>query len=230
MQTLDFNKDTPVGRVATAVPLSTRVFARHGIDFCCGGGVSLETACTTRGLAVDAVLAELHAELREAPTDAPTWEGAPLPALLDHILQTYHRPLDEELPRIEAMARKVHRVHGDKDPERLGQMLATFLALKADLDQHMQKEEQILFPMIRSGQGAMAAGPIGVMEHEHDDVGNMLRTLRSVTDDYTPPDGACNTWRALWHALADLERSLHEHIHLENNILFPGALGTRHPA
>ncbi len=224
MQSPDFDKSTPVGRLAAAAPLATRVFARHGIDFCCGGGVPLGQACETRGVAVDAVLEELRAELREPSEDGRSWDGAPLPDLIEHILQTYHRPLDEELPRIEAMARKVHQVHGDKDPERLAKMLATFLALKADLEQHMQKEEQILFPMIRSGDGAMASGPVGVMEHEHEEAGGMLRTLRSVTDDYVPPEGACNTWRALWHGLADLERALHEHIHLENNILFPRAL------
>jgi regulator of cell morphogenesis and NO signaling len=122
------------------------------------------------------------------------------------------------------MARKVYQVHGEKDPERLQRMVSTVVALRADLEPHMRKEEQILFPMILGGQGASTGGPVSVMRQEHDDVGRMLITLRSVTDDYTPPEGACNTWRALWHALADLERSLHEHIHLENNILFPAAL------
>jgi len=226
MTTTDFTQDTPVGQIATRAPLATRVFARHGIDFCCGGGLPLTQACARREVAVDDVLAEIQTELASSEGEVASWEGAPLDALIEHILATYHRPLDEELPRIEAMARKVHAVHGDKDPERLGAMLKTYLALKADLEPHMMKEEQILFPMILAGEGAMAGGPVHVMQMEHEEAGGLLRRLRELTDDYTPPEGACNTWRALWHAFADLERSLHEHIHLENNILFPSALGS----
>lgn len=226
MDTIEFTKDTPVGRIAASAPLATRVFARHGIDYCCGGGAPLEQACRRRELPVDRVLEEIHAETRGADADAGSWDGAPLPDLIEHILATYHRPLDEELPRIEAMARKVHAVHGDKDPERLGGIVETYLALKDDLEPHMMKEERILFPMILAGNGAMAGGPVEVMRHEHDHAGELLRRLRALTDDYTVPAGACNTWTALWHALADLERSLHEHIHLENNILFPRALGS----
>jgi len=225
MQTIDFTPETPVGELAAAAPLSTRVFARHGIDFCCGGGRPLAEACTAAGQNVDDVMADLRTELAEHEDDTESWAGAPLPHLIDHILQTYHRPLDEEMPRIEAMARKVNQVHGDKDPERLGGILTTFCALKSELEQHMMKEEAILFPMIRSGDGTMAEGPVSVMRYEHEEAGAMLRKLRELTNDYAVPEGACNTWRALWHGLADFERSLHEHIHLENNILFPRALG-----
>jgi len=225
MQTTDFTPETPVGELAAAAPLATRVFARHGIDFCCGGGLPLTEACAAAGKDIDDVMAELRAELAEPEDDTESWAGAPLPHLIDHILQTYHRPLDEEMPRIEGMARKVQQVHGDKDPERLGGIVTTFCALKSELEQHMMKEEGILFPMIRGGNGFMAEGPVGVMRYEHEEAGAMLRKLRELTNDYTVPEGACNTWRALWHALADFERSLHEHIHLENNILFPRALG-----
>ncbi len=224
MAPTEVTPETLVGQLATRAPSTTRVFARHGIDFCCGGGVPLAQACARRELAVDDVIAEIQRELETPTGDVKSWEGAPLPDLIEHILTVYHRPLDEELPRLEAMARKVVSVHGDKDPERLGAMLETVLALKGELEPHMMKEENILFPMILSGQGAMAGGPVHVMRHEHDEAGAMLRRLREVTDDYTPPDGACNTWRALWHGLAELERSLHEHIHLENNVLFPAAL------
>ncbi len=224
MQELEITKETPVGRVAALAPLATRVFARHGIDFCCGGGVPLSKACDKRDLSVDRVIDEIRDELETSSDDPATWDEAPLPGLIDHILATYHRPLDAELPRIEGMAVKVHAVHGEKDPERLADLVATFKALKADLEPHMQKEEQILFPMILGGNGAMAGGPVQVMRHGHAQAGALLRRLRELTDDYTVPKEACNTWTALWHALADLERSLHEHIHLENNILFPRAL------
>jgi regulator of cell morphogenesis and NO signaling len=122
------------------------------------------------------------------------------------------------------MARKVLEVHRDKEPEMLTELLSVVLGLKADLEPHMMKEEMILFPMIEGGRGSMADGPIAVMREEHDLVGTTLKRLRELTRDYEVPAQACNTWRALWHGLAALERELHEHIHLENNILFPRAL------
>jgi regulator of cell morphogenesis and NO signaling len=217
-------KETKIGQIAAEHPLTTRVFARHGIDFCCGGGVPLEDVCEKKGLSIETVLGEIQKELEAPGASEKSWEHAPLGELIDHILVTYHEPLYEELPRLEAMARRVHQVHLDKDPERLTELLKVYLEIKNDLDQHMMKEEQILFPMIREGQGAMANGPISVMLHEHDFVANGLRRIRELTNDYKVPAEACNTWRALWYGLLALEESLHLHIHLENNILFPRAL------
>ena len=214
---------TTVGEIATEHPLATRVFARHGIDFCCGGGVSLKEACETRGLDLNAVMAEIEKETGEGPNDTRRWDQEPLTDLIDYILVTYHRPLDEELPRLNDMAVKVLDVHRDKAEQTLTDLLATYQALKAELEQHMAKEEQILFPMIRQGRGAMTGGPIAVMEAEHESAGAALARLRSLTNDYQVPEEACNTWRALWHGLQALEHELHSHIHLENNILFPRA-------
>ncbi len=218
--------DTTVGKIAVEHPLATRVLARHSIDFCCGGGKPLAEVCTRLGLDTEAVLKEIQQELASSDEPERRWDEAPLEDLIDHILTAYHRPLDEELPRLEAMARKVHKVHGEKDPERFAELLAVYLALKAELQEHMMKEEQILFPMIRQGRGAMASGPVSMMMHEHDSAGNALRRLRELTNDYQPPEEACTTWRALWHGLAALETAMHEHIHLENNILFPRALAS----
>lgn len=215
--------DSTVGSVATRHPLATRVFARHGIDFCCGGGQPLTVACEAQGVDVQQVLEELEQELESPETKEVRWDEQPVDALIDHILVTYHEPLKEELPRLEAMMRKVHEVHGDKDRERFDALLEVVLAIVADIEQHLPKEEEMLFPMIRSGRGAMALGPMHVLEMEHEILGGMLRKLRELTDDYTVPEGACNTWRALWVGLEDFERSLHEHIHLENNILHPRA-------
>ena len=215
-----------IGEIAVDHPLATRVFARHNIDFCCGGGRPLAEVCTKLGLGTEAVLNEIQQELASSDEPQRRWDEAPLEDLIDHIVTAYHRPLDEELPRLEAMARKVNRVHGEKDPERLADLLAVYLALRAELEQHMMKEEQILFPMIRQGRGAMAKGPVSMMIDEHDSAGNALHRLRELTNDYQLPEGACTTWRALWHGLAALETALHEHIHLENNILFPRALAT----
>ncbi|MHC4408098.1 MAG: iron-sulfur cluster repair di-iron protein [Planctomycetota bacterium] len=223
---MTITSETTVGSVATEHPLATRVFARHGIDFCCGGGKPLREACAAQGVDTDLVLAELTKELSDTTQTETRWDEAPLTDLIDHIVNTYHHSLREELPRLEAMARKVNQVHGEKDPERLQGILDTLLALKSELTMHMRKEEEILFPMIAAGQGASAMGPVSVMEAEHADAGNMLRRLSELTDQYTAPEGACNTWRGLWAGLEDLERQLHTHIHLENNILFPRALAS----
>ncbi len=222
MQTI--TTGTPVGQVATQYPLSTRVFARHHIDFCCGGGRPLADVCRSKGLDADRILAEVQQEIAGPDVVGERWDEAPVEALIDHIVNRYHGGLREELPRLEAMARKVHRVHGDRDPERLTALLSVYLAMKAELDDHLLKEEAILFPAIRRGQTISRNGPIAVMLREHDDAGEALRQLRILTDDYTPPADACTTWRALWHGLEALEADLHQHIHLENNILFPRAL------
>jgi len=223
---MDITQDSKVGQIATEYPMATRVFSRHNIDFCCGGGVALESVCAKKGLEVQTILDEINSELSDNENTEVRWDQESLPALIEHILAVYHRPLDEELPRLEAMARRVVEVHGEKMPQILPQILSTYLMLKTELEQHMSKEEQILFPMILQGQGCMAEGPIEVMHEEHDNAGEALQKLRELTDNFTVPEEACNTWRALWHGLEALEDSLHKHIHLENNILFPGALSS----
>ena len=215
-----------VGQVAKEHPLATRVFHRHGIDFCCGGGKPLDEACAKRGVDITAILDEIHRELETATEPEQRWDQAPLDQLIDHIVGTYHDALREELPRLEGMASKVLKVHFDTDPARLTQLHTVFSNLKDELEQHMLKEEQILFPMIRNGKGAMAVGPVSVMEDEHTSASEALESLRQLTNDYEVPEYACTTWRALWHGLAALEESLHQHIHLENNILFPRALAS----
>jgi regulator of cell morphogenesis and NO signaling len=220
--------ESKIGRIAAEHPLATRVFARHGLDFCCGGGRPLREACEQRGLDARAILAEITQEIAEQPEEREArWDEAPLDDLIEHILATYHVPLQEELPRLEAMVRRVADVHRDTRPETWAELSAVYAGLKAELEQHMAREEQILFPMIRRGQGAMAGGPIAIMEHEHDSTGRALDRLRELTGGYEVPEGACNTWRALWHGLAALEQALHQHIHLENNVLFPRALRAR---
>lgn len=215
----------PAGAIAAQHPIATRVFHAHDIEFCCGGGRPLQDACMRRGLDTDAIVVEIE-ELLAGDSSTPVlWTEAPLEDLVEHILVTYHRPLDHELPRLEQMARKVARVHGDKQPDVVPEVLSLFLALKSDLEAHMQKEEEILFPMILDGDGALAEDPIHLLEGEHDEAGRTLRRLRQITQDYRLHPEACGTWRALWHGLELLERDLHEHIHLENNVLHPRALG-----
>ncbi len=218
------NSDTPIGKIAAEHPLVTRVFARHQMDFCCGGGRPLGEVCADKKLDVTAILEEITSEM-ETRSDAVHWDDAPLGDLVDHILVTFHAPLKEELPRLDGMARKVLDVHGDKDPEGFRELAAIVGTLREDLLNHLEMEEDILFPMIQQESAYMAQGPIEVMEAEHEIAGDMLRRLRELTNDYVAPPEACNTWRALWHGLGALESDLHQHIHLENNILFPRVLG-----
>lgn len=221
--TSDLSPASPVGEIAAHHPLATRVFARHSIDFCCGGGISLADACARRRLDATGVLAEIEREIASPAAAAPSrWNEAPLAELVAHIVGRYHDPLREELPRLESMTRKVFRVHGDKDPQRLAALLESFLRLQRELDEHLREEEESLFPAllrVAAGQRAEVASFID----DHSRVGQELRRIRDLTDGFRVPDGACNTWTALWHGLAALERDLHEHIHLENNVLFPRA-------
>ncbi|MCC6624448.1 MAG: iron-sulfur cluster repair di-iron protein [Deltaproteobacteria bacterium] len=191
------------------------MFARHKIDFCCRGGRPLAEAAEQARVAVPQIVEEIALLVREP--DAIDWTTQPTAALIEHILVTHHRPLDEELPRLAGLAQKVARVHGGPMNEAV---LGLYQALVDDLLPHMQKEERILFPMMLAGH-PHASAPIRVMLAEHDDVGRILHDLRAVTDDYALPPEACGSWRALWSGLAALEADLHVHIHLENNLLFP---------
>ncbi len=225
MNVASISPSTQVGRLASEFPVTTRIFARHGIDFCCGGGRPIEAVCRERGLDVDSVLTELR-EVLEAPGESqPSWNEQSLAMLVDHIVHVFHDDHREELPRLEAMANKVRDVHGARDPERFEALARTVSEVRADLEQHMLKEERVLFPLIAAGHGANAAMPIAVMMAEHDQADSQLQRIRELTNDYQVPPEACTTWRALWSGLEAFERDLHEHVHLENNILFPRALG-----
>jgi regulator of cell morphogenesis and NO signaling len=159
------------------------------------------------------------------------WTCEPLPALIDHIVTVYHAWLREEMPRLEQMAGRVARVHGAKAPRLLGRLEAIVGELSADLREHMLKEERVLFPAICALDAGHAPAlpvaldaPIRVMMREHDAAGDLLAELRRITDGYTPPEWGCATSRALYATLEELERDMHVHVHLENNILFPAAL------
>ncbi len=217
---MNITSSDKVGEIATRHPMATQVFSRHGIDFCCQGGVALQDACERQGLSTPEVLGEIEQALSVGDPELERWDAVPAADLIRHIVHAYHVPLREELPRLESMARKVARVHGDKDPERLGSLLQTFLRLEAELEDHMAREEELLFPMILQ-RGDSGGVPVSIFIDDHSEAGRALATLRELTDDYRVPEGACNTWRALWHGLEALERSLHLHIHLENNVLFP---------
>jgi regulator of cell morphogenesis and NO signaling len=204
-----------VADIAATLPGATAVFRRHRLDFCCGGKAPLAEAVAARGGDLAAVEAEL-AGLVQATTAAP----ADTDALIELILGRYHAAHRRELPELVRLARRVEAVHGDREGAPLG--LSTVLEdLAAELESHMQKEEQVLFPMMRRGGHPMIAHPIGAMRHEHDDAGEQLRMVERLTNGGVPPEGACNTWRALYAGTRKFADDLMEHIHLENNVLFP---------
>ena len=224
-----------IGELVTERPGRSRVFERLNVDYCCGGKLPLAEACEKRGLDVDTVLAQLQqadaeADVRDASlADA---DAMGLTELADHIEQTHHAYLRSELPRLDQMTEKVYRVHGESDP-RLAEVRWAFTALKHELESHMPKEEQILFPIIRrmeaEGRSVQTpfgsiAQPIAQMELEHEQAGDALATIREATDGYRPPLWACNTYRAMLDALRQLEQDMHQHVHKENNVLFPKAL------
>ncbi len=209
---------TTLADLAVHHPAASRVFHRHGLDFCCHGGRPLAEACADRGLEPGAILGEIEAE--SATSDAAVrWDERPIRELVDHIQGYYHRRLRAELPELVALAKKVEARHAEKASCPRG--LAGHLeAVHASVLEHLAKEEQILFPMIRSGRARFAAGPIQVMEAEHLDHAEGLARTRALPADLTAPEEACPSWRALYLRLGELEAELMEHIHLENNVLF----------
>ncbi|HWQ54141.1 MAG TPA: iron-sulfur cluster repair di-iron protein [Bryobacteraceae bacterium] len=225
-----------VGEIAAEYPATVRVFQRHQIDFCCGGKLPLANACESRGLAPEKLLEELEEAAAGRQTDATDWNAASLTALIDHIVRTHHEYLKSELPRLSEMLARVISKHNNKYgqiPEQLGEI---FEGLRAELESHLMKEENVLFPLVEQMEAAAKAGvsappahcgsvnnPIRVMVHEHDSAGGALAELRAVSRNYAVPEDACNTFRALYHDLEVLEADLHQHIHLENNVLFPRA-------
>jgi len=218
-----------VGELVRELPSRSRVFERLGIDYCCGGKASLQEACAARGLEVSAVLEELQ---QTPPAEGETdWSRASLTDLTEHIEATHHAYLRRELPRLQTLLAKVEQVHGARHPW-LTELARVYLALQAELESHLMKEERILFPYIRGLDGAGGSEacfatvrqPIAMMEHEHDQAGVALAAMRRLTSDYTAPDDACGTFRALLDGLAELEADLHQHIHKENNLLHPRAI------
>jgi regulator of cell morphogenesis and NO signaling len=226
---MNITETTTVAEIASTIPSSVRVFQRHGIDFCCGGKTPLASACEEHGVAFTAIVEAIEASAHTRRSDPRDWNSAPLATLIDHVVTTYHRPLGDELPRLESMAAKVARVHGSKAPH-LPRVAAVVTELSADLQLHMRKEELVLFPAIRAIEASAAPAelrldmPIAVMEHEHDHAGALLAELRVISDGYAAPEWACETFRALYQGLSELEAAMHVHVHLENNILFPRAL------
>lgn len=234
---MPFTPIMSVNEIVKALPSSVRLFEQYSIDYCCGGAKPLAEACAAKKLPVEDVLRKLG-ELEDGAgnSDAVQWETASLSDLTHHIVHVHHQFVRKEIPRLGALIEKVESRHGETHPE-LANIRRIFGNIGAEMLDHMLKEEQVLFPYIEHLEAARVAStlpaapvfgsvarPVECMTREHDRAGSMVREIRDLTKEYTLPEGACPTYRAMLDALHEFEQDLHRHVHLENNILFPRAV------
>jgi regulator of cell morphogenesis and NO signaling len=228
-----------VRELAIEIPNATRTFEKFGIDYCCGGEKSLSDACRQAHLPVDDVLRALEQGSSFTPAKEagqPNFTNGALGSLIEHIVTTHHVYVKQEIPRLQQLLRKVVSVHGKNHPD-LGKIERTFQPMAAELTSHMMKEEHILFPHIVALENAVNSGrpkpkpvfgtlgnPVHMMQLEHDSAGAALKSISELTGNYTPPEDACFSYKTLFTALKEFESDLHQHVHLENNILFPRAI------
>jgi regulator of cell morphogenesis and NO signaling len=212
------------------------IFEKHHLDFCCNGKRTLEEACTANNLPIHDIITALEQTKKETTYIAtPPYENLTLSQLADYIIAVFHGYTKNEMPVIAGYLQKVAAKHGDRHPE-MKKVYETFIALKEELEEHMKKEEIVLFPRIQEIEQQATSGnhlqhsmsylnsPINMMEHEHDDAGQAMAEIRHLTNNYQPPADACTTYRLCLAALEAFELNLHQHVHLENNNLFPKAL------
>jgi len=231
-----------VREIALEIPSSIRVFEKLGIDYCCGGRKPLADACMESNLEIDAVLAALEASNNIHSAVEVNWGTTSLERLIEHIVSSHHVYVKQELPRLAMLAEKVVARHGETTP-KLFVLKSTVAQLDAELTHHLGKEEMVLFPYIVSLEVALSTGgdmpascfgtvanPIAMMTQEHDAAGALLADLRRLSNGFVPPEGACPTYHAFYDGVREFEQDLHQHIHLENNILFPRAIALENAA
>jgi regulator of cell morphogenesis and NO signaling len=228
--------NTTVAELAATSLAAVRIFEKLGIDYCCGGKRPLADVCRDKGYDPEAVRRDLDAAVAGIETPRHDWNTTSLGMLIEHIVNTHHEYLRREFPAVQARLDKVYRVYNERYGPTLLGLPEVFAELRAELDLHLHKEEMILFPAIAALEAAVEMGrplpptpfgtmanPISMMMAEHDSAGESLVRIREITRDFELPEHACVTYRALMSGLDELERDLHMHIHLENNILFPRA-------
>ena len=234
-----------VRELAIEIPNATRTFEQLGIDYCCGGSKSLRDACQNAHVSLEDVLSALETGgiFKPAPgSDVQEPGSGTLIQLIEHIVGTHHAYVKRELPRLQQLLHKVVSVHGRAHPE-LSRIQQAFQGMSAELGSHMMKEERILFPYIATLENAVSNGrprprppfgtvsnPIHMMELEHDAAGAALKEISTLSSNYEPPEGACFSYGTLYEALKEFETDLHQHIHLENNMLFPRAIALENGA
>ncbi len=234
--TMSGHEAKTVREIALEEPSSIRVFEAYGIDYCCGGRKPLSEACMAQNVDLEDVISALYEAAKGPVVDSADWNARPLGNLVEHIVTTHHAYVKRELPRLAVLAEKVVNRHGDTQAH-LPKIRKALGELDAELTSHLMKEEVVLFPYIvgmekvAKGEAekpracfATVASPIEMMMEEHDKAGLLLAEMRRLSGDFVPPAGACPTYCGFYQGLKEFEKDLHQHIHLENNILFPKAI------
>ncbi|MBL7890795.1 MAG: iron-sulfur cluster repair di-iron protein [Bacteroidia bacterium] len=229
-------KEPTIGELVKKDFRKAEVFKKYGLDFCCGGKKTLTAACKEKGLDVVQIEQELKSCDVQHVVSSNNYDSWDLAFLADYIVNQHHKYVKLAIPVLFEYTQKVARVHGDRNPEVVS-VAEKFILIADELNRHMCKEEDVLFPYIKHLSEAKSSGmkveaspfgtvenPINMMEHEHDIVGRMMEEVRSITNGYNPPANACTTFRLSYQKLEEFENDLHQHIHLENNILFPKAI------
>lgn len=233
---MNFNSETRIKDIALSNPAARQVLEDAGLDYCCGGGKSLHEACLHANVSSEAIGNRLTENSKGSESEDLNWIAAPLCDLTRHIREKHHRYVREAIPRTQALSDKVCVKHGANHVE-LGKIGALFAEVGREMIMHMQKEEQILFRYIDALEKAVnthgsieppffktVKNPIHVMMQEHDAAGDLVRQIRALSSEYTPPEEACTSFKALYEALREFEADLHQHVHLENNVLFSRAV------
>lgn len=225
-----------IGEVVAQDYRTAAVFSKYGIDFCCKGHRSIEEVCEQKSLDSDGLLVTLDEVLAHQTSQSIDYKTWPLDLLTDYVEKTHHRYIEEKTPVLLQFLNKLSRVHGKNHPELL-EVEQLFKESAQELAVHLKKEELILFPFVRKMVGAKIGNekiqaphfgsvenPVAMMMEDHDHEGERFRKIAGITNNYTPPSDACNTYKITYAMLEEFERDLHKHIHLENNILFPKSI------
>ncbi|GAA4242545.1 iron-sulfur cluster repair di-iron protein [Winogradskyella damuponensis] len=236
METLQKNTQKKIGQYVADDFRTAAIFSKYKIDFCCNGNRTVEEACDKKGIDSNLLMDELNQVLNSKGAETIDYKSWPLDLLAEYIEKKHHRYVEEKTPVLRQFLDKLCRVHGERHPE-LFKINELFTASAGELASHMKKEELILFPFIKkmvnakledqtvqSPQFGTVENPIAMMMEEHDNEGARFREIDALTNNYTPPADACNTYKVTFAMLEEFEKDLHLHIHLENNILFPEAI------
>jgi regulator of cell morphogenesis and NO signaling len=230
-----YTTETTVGAIVADDYRTAGVFEKHGIDFCCGGRISLADICREKGIDPAMLLRELTGA-KNTPIDrSNNYSAWALPFLADYIVNTHHAYLNENSAQIAAYTDKIAEVHGDRHPE-VKEIAAIFAKVASDMAAHLREEEEVLFPAIKRIDDARKAGnspetadletisaTLIRLDREHQAIGDAVHSIRHLSKGYTIPADVCNTFVVTYHKLEEFEDDLHKHVHLENNILFPKA-------
>ncbi|PAU93274.1 iron-sulfur cluster repair di-iron protein [Aliifodinibius salipaludis] len=232
---MSITKERTVGQIVKDDYRTAQIFQQHGLDFCCGGGRTIEEACAKKDVDLNKIVQALN-QITTDGSKEDNYDQWSLDFLVDYIVNNHHEFTRNKLPEIGKYAKKVAAVHG-KRHEELNVIYYEFTMLHTEIFNHLDKEEHILFPYIKQlveaekegvkpekPEFGEAANPIAMMEDEHDEAGTSMAKIRRLSNDFTPPEDACTTYRLLYENLEGFEKDLHKHVHLENNILFPKAL------